>query len=91
MMSTGVSSETTRLMGIRASSREAWIAVRGNPSRMKDAEGEVDGGERLWEVVDVLCGSQFLDWSLARMRRKIISSGTRFPDFMVPSASRPGI
>ena len=83
------------------------MAVRGKPSRMKEALGEaeavavavaetevegegvvlgVGGGER-----EVLGGSQFLDLSSARMRRRIISSGTRLPDFMASSASRPGV
>lgn len=43
IMSVGVRRETTRLMGTRASRRAAWLAVRGNPSRMKDAEGAPDG------------------------------------------------
>lgn len=58
---------------------------------MKDAEGEADGGGAgTEEVRDVWVGSQFLDLSSASMRRRIISSGTRLPDFMASSASRPG-
>lgn len=58
---------------------------------MKDAEGAAEGGGAgAEEVSDVCVGSQFLDLSSARMRRRIISSGTRFPAFMASSASRPG-
>lgn len=58
---------------------------------MKDAEGEADGGGAGFpDVRDVWGGSQFLDLSSDTMRRKIISSGTRSPDFMASSALRPG-
>lgn len=58
---------------------------------MKDAEGEAEGGGAgVEEVSDVCVGSQFLDLSSAEMSRKIMSSGTRLPDFMASSASRPG-
>lgn len=57
---------------------------------MKDAEGEAEGdGVGAEEVSDVFVGSQFLDLSSARMRRRIMSSGTSLPDFMASSASRP--
>ena len=42
MIEKGVLRETTRLMGIKASSCVAWEAVRGKPSSMKDAEGSSD-------------------------------------------------
>lgn len=58
---------------------------------MKDAEGDAEGdGVGAEEVSDVCGGSHFLDLSSPRMRRRIISSGTRLPDFMASSASRPG-
>lgn len=70
-------------MGIKASRREACAAVRGNPSRMKEADGSGEGAAE--EVGE----SQFLECSLARIRRKIVSSGTRLPFFMADSASIP--
>lgn len=91
-------------MGIMASRRVAWVAVRGKPSRMKEAEGRgervvVEGervvveeeGERVVveEEGEEEAESQFLERSLARMRRRIMSSGTRLPCFMADSASRP--
>lgn len=45
MMFTGVMRETTKLMGTRESRRAAWPAVRGKPSRMNDAEAELERGE----------------------------------------------
>ena len=71
-------------MGIKLSRREACPAVRGNPSRMNEADGSGEGSvmEEVWE-------SQFWERSLARMRRRIISSGTRLPRFMAASASSP--
>lgn len=58
---------------------------------MKDAVGDAEGGGAgAEELSDVCVGSQFLDLSSARMRRRIMSSGTRLPDFMASSASRPG-
>lgn len=84
-MSIGVRRDTTRLMGIRASRREAWVAVRGKPSRMKEAEGRGEGAADTAEVG----ASQFLERSLARIRRRIISSGTRLPCLMADSASSP--
>ena len=57
---------------------------------MKDAEGAAEGaGVGAEEVNDVWVGSQFLDLSSVKMRRRIMSSGTRLPDFMASSASRP--
>lgn len=83
-------SDTTRLMGTRASRRAACVAVRGKPSRMNEAEGAGDGEGVGGEGVSEVCvGSQFFDFSSARMSRSMVSSGTRFPDFMALSASRP--
>ena len=45
MMFTGVMRETTKLMGMRESRRAAWSAVRGKPSRMNDAEAELEREE----------------------------------------------
>lgn len=60
---------------------------------MKDAEGAPDGvagGEdSVAEGEGEGVGSQSLAWSSARMRRKIMSSGTRRPVLMALSASRP--
>ena len=49
MMRAGVLRDTQRLMGIMDESADAWAAVRGNPSRMKDAEGSGEG----WGEVEV--------------------------------------
>ena len=84
-MSIGVRRETTKLMGIKASRREAWVAVRGNPSKMNEADGRGEGAAEEERVGE----SQLLERSLARIRRRIISSGTRLPCFMADSASSP--
>ncbi len=78
-MWTGVMRLTTRLIGTRESRRDACMAVRGKPSRMNEAEGEVDTAGAGEDT-----GSQFLDFSSARMRWRIVSSGTRLPDLMAP-------
>lgn len=87
MISIGVRRETTRLIGIKASRREAWVAVRGNPSKIKEADGSGEGAAE--EEEEEVGESQFLERSLARIRRRIISSGTRLPCFMADSASIP--
>lgn len=90
---------------MRRSRRVAWWAVRGKPSRIKDAEGEVEveveswGGLELEESearedetrdsIGVVVESQFLERSSARMRLRIVASGTRSPAFMTDSALRP--
>ena len=90
MMGAGVTSDTTRLMGTRASRRAACVAVRGNPSRMKEAEGAGEGGAACSGESDECVGSQFFAFSSARINRRIMSSGTKLPDFMALSASSPG-
>lgn len=87
MMFTGVIRETTKLMGTRESRRAAWPAVRGKPSRMNDAEAELERGEG---EDGVAIGSQSLAVSSDTIRRSIVSSGTRLPERIAPSASRPG-
>ena len=82
-------SDTTRFMGIRESSFEAWGEVRGKPSRMNEALGEVEGRAGAASVRDVVDGIQDLDFNSERMRRRIMSSGTREPDCMWDSASWP--
>lgn len=42
-MDAGVLRDTHRFMGTRFASEAAWVAVRGKPSRMKDAEGSSEG------------------------------------------------
>ena len=72
-----------------ASSFRAWIEVRGKPSRMNDAEGASEGRVCEASEREVLEGTQDLALSSVRMRRRIMSSGTREPAFMWDSASRP--
>ena len=89
MILTGVISDTTRFIGIRESSFDAWGEVRGKPSRLNEAVGEGEGRAGAasgWDVVD---GIQDLDFNSERMRRRIMSSGTREPDCMWDSASWP--
>ena len=69
-------------MGIRESSFEACGEVRGKPSRMNEAEGEEEGRAGAASVRDVVDGIQDLDFNSERMRRRIVSSGTREPDCM---------
>lgn len=88
-MSIGVRRETTKLMGIKASRREAWVAVRGNPSKMKEADGRGEGAAEAEAEEENVGESQLLERSLARIRRRIISSGTRLPCLMADSASSP--
>ena len=89
MILTGVMSDTTRFMGIKESSFEACGEVRGKPSRMNEALGEEEGRAGTASVRDVVDGIQDLDFSSERMRRRIMSSGTREPDCMWDSASWP--
>lgn len=56
---------------------------------MNDAEGASDGRVCEASERDVLEGTQDLALSSVRMRRRIMSSGTREPAFMWDSASRP--
>jgi hypothetical protein len=76
--------------------------VRGNPSRIKEAEESIE-----WEEVsareeddedvagcteDVRGGrSQPLDFISSEIKFRIIESGTRLPDCIAASASRPVI
>ena len=76
-------------MGIRALSFCAWTEVRGKPSRMKDAEGALEGREGAASERDVVGGTQDFAFSSPRMRRRIMSSGTSEPDFMCDCASCP--
>ena len=72
-----------------ASSFRAWTEVRGKPSRINDAEGASEGRVRAASEREVLEGTQDLALSSVRMRRRIMSSGTREPAFIWDSASRP--
>ena len=90
-MLTGVISDTTRLMGISESSFDAWGEVRGKPSRMNEASGEDEGKAGVASAREVLDGTQDFDFNSERMRRRIMSSGTREPDCMWDSASWPAV
>lgn len=74
-------------MGIRRSRDAAWVAVRGKPSRMKEAL------RFSIRVVVVVVGggaeSHPLEESSEEMRSRMTLSGTRFPARMVDSALRP--
>lgn len=74
----GVTRWTTKFTGTMVSRLEAWVAVRGKPSRIKDAEGIIDelGADE----------SQPRDLNSEDMRSRIIESGTRLPDCIVASA-----
>ena len=63
--------------------------MRGKPSRMNDADGASEGRVCAASDREVLEGTQDLALSSVRMRRRIMSSGTREPAFMWDSASRP--
>ena len=56
---------------------------------MNDAEGASEGRDCTALEREVLEGTQDLAFSSVRMRRRIMSSGTREPAFMWDSASRP--
>ena len=71
------------------SSFEACAAVRGNPSRMNDAEGEGDGSAGRVSLIEEVEGIQRLAFSELRINRRIMSSGTSFPAFIATSASTP--
>ena len=58
---------------------------------MNEALGEEEGRAGAALVREVLGGIQDLDFSSERMRRRIMSSGTREPDCMWDSASWPAI
>lgn len=58
---------------------------------MNDAEGAAEGAAACSGASEECVGSQFFDFSSARISRSIMSSGTRLPDFMAISASRPRI
>lgn len=58
---------------------------------MKEAEGEEEGRAGVASAREVPSGIQDLDFSSDRMRRRIMSSGTREPDRMWDSASWPAI
>ena len=79
----GVRSWTTKLTGIRASRLAAWAAVRGNPSRINEAVGEID------RDLEEGFKSQPLDLNSEQMRSRIVESGTRFPDWIAVSTLRP--
>lgn len=76
---------------MRESSFDAWGEVRGKPSRMKDASGEDEGEAGPASAREVLGGTHDLAFSSERMRRRIMSSGTREPDCMWDSASWPAV
>ena len=59
--------------------------MRGKPSKIKDAEGEIDGGFDGFED----CESQPLVLNSEEIRLRIMESGTRFPAWIVASASKP--
>lgn len=65
--------------------------MRGKPSRINEAEGEEEGRAGTASVREVLDGTQDLDFNSERMRRRIMSSGTREPDCMWDSASWPAV
>ncbi len=65
--------------------------MRGKPSRMNEASGEEEGRAGATSAREVLDGTQDLDFSSERMRRRIMSSGTREPDCMWDSASWPAM
>lgn len=56
---------------------------------MNEALGEVEGRAGAASVREVVGGIQDLDFNSERMRRRIMSSGTREPDCMWDSASWP--
>ena len=56
---------------------------------MNEAEGRLEGFEGAASEREEVDGSQDLDFNSVRMRRRIISSGTREPEAMCDSASRP--
>lgn len=58
---------------------------------MNEALGEGEGRAGAASVREVLGGIQDLDFNSERMRRRIMSSGTREPDCMWDSASWPAI
>lgn len=58
---------------------------------MNEAVGEEEGRVGAASAREVLGGIQDFDFSSERMRRRIMSSGTREPDCMCDSASWPGI
>lgn len=89
MISIGVIRETTKLTGIIESSLLACTDVRGKPSRIKDAEGEDDGAAGDGSVIEVVLDTHFFAFKELRMSFKIMSSGTRLPALMAPSASNP--
>ena len=57
---------------------------------MNEAVGEEEGRAGAASAREVLGGIQDFDFSSDRMRRRIMSSGTREPDCMCDSASWPG-
>lgn len=58
---------------------------------MNEAVGEEEGRAGPASVREVLGGIQDLDFNSERMRRRIMSSGTKEPDCMWDSASWPAI
>ena len=56
---------------------------------MKEALGAEEGKAGVASVREVVGGIQDLDFNSERMRRRIMSSGTREPDCMWDSASWP--
>ena len=69
-------------MGIRPSKREACVAVRGKPSRIKDASGAEEGAAGRASLTEVLAETHRFIFSSLRISLRIISSGTKLPDFM---------
>ena len=58
---------------------------------MNEASGAEEGRAGAASVREVLDGSQDFDFSSERMRRRIMSSGTRDPACMCDSASWPAV
>ena len=52
IISKGVFSETTKLIGMVVASVEAWVAVRGKPSSIKEAPGESESDDEISEGED---------------------------------------
>lgn len=79
-------------MGTRLSRLDAWTAVRGNPSRMKDAEGlSVGTGEERAEPATAALGEDNhpFDVSSEDINSKIVLSETSLPDWIEDSTLRP--
>lgn len=88
----GVLRCTTKFTGTKLSRLVAWLAVRGNPSRMKEAEESIEGEDGVAECEDSDCGrSQPLVFISSEIKFRIIESGTRLPDCIAASAWTPAL